>query len=280
MSHWQYDEERNKSYWADEDGRYIYAQPGRIDPYSDNISDVSTATNPEVRRYVEADLGYYKNPEYHHSEFLDLNNSRRNNTWPGLQRPSYDRLKQTGNNRPFFDTGSEQSARPDVDHPSYKTDVYRNAKRQWGRKGPSGSSYNHRYQEYKYALGDADAAREAYKSYFDSRPWIDSQELRANLDKYGGKPIQTESWHTEAEALATTAARVSWRMGHRRNEYQKDFIGYHEPSYFSGHRKQVDSCENRAANDMVNASKHSNWISKREDARRARAAEMRRRNMN
>ncbi|KAK8118068.1 uncharacterized protein PG998_006349 [Apiospora kogelbergensis] len=141
-------------------------------------------------------------------------------SFPPRSQPSYLTEKlASGRNEPHFDdTASQQSARPNVDFPTRKpnvagvtrpnasTDVFRDAKRAWGREGPSTSPYDKDYLAYKAASKVDTQTGEEYHKFRQTYNTNMPLDIKNNKDKYGGKPTATPQWHQEGYEKASNAA--------------------------------------------------------------------------
>ncbi|KAK8045755.1 hypothetical protein PG996_013819 [Apiospora saccharicola] len=203
-SGWKHDD-RGRAYWQDEAGRHIHVRPDEFKHNSKDIPGVSS-TNPSVV------AGHYKPSN---------EGPKKANSWPSRSQPSYLSEKLAGRNKPYFGDGaSQQSGRPDVDtparphdvlgvtRPNASTDVYRDAKKDWGPAGPAGSAYDSQHAEYKQRGVEQARAAHEYTA-LPKRGMPTGADIQRNRDTLGGFPIQTQQWHQEAAQKAALAAQAA-----------------------------------------------------------------------
>ncbi|KAK7998929.1 hypothetical protein PG991_014604 [Apiospora marii] len=201
-SGWNFDG-NGRAYWQDEAGRHIHVRPKDFEHDPHFIDGASTQPEVVTKQY---------------RPFPGAKVS----TWPKRSEPSYLSEKlAAGRNRPYFGDGASQhSGRPDVDAPAGKrdvagvtrpnasTDIYRDAKQAWGKKGPTTSTYDKQYYEYKGQESEKTRLQQEYKDFVGA-PKPPLAEIHRNKDRYGGYPMQTQQWHQEAAQKAAIASKAA-----------------------------------------------------------------------
>ncbi|KAI8713871.1 hypothetical protein NCS52_01233000 [Fusarium sp. LHS14.1] len=236
---WRYTAQ-GRAYYVDSKGHYLYVDEM---PSSPDMSPILPNINPAVtgQNHQPYDQGPC--------------------SWPGAAVPGYAHQKASSFIAPHFGNGSQQSSFAYVDHPAEDHDAFRDAKAEWGRAGPPDSEYEEEYRQYKSAEPEANKAADAYTTYRREASRYTGQEVEDNSDTLGGTPLGTQEFHREAAVLAYNAAQECQRIAHLRSEYNKDYIGYHQPHYLDGHRQASENYERRASTFCMLANAHGNFQS-------------------
>ncbi|KAI0469748.1 hypothetical protein GGR56DRAFT_242058 [Xylariaceae sp. FL0804] len=201
LSGWYEDQER--TYYADSNGRPIVVKQN---PFNYHSPATGIPIYPQVVR----------------GDFKPSTDTASSSSYPPRSRRPSPSSRFSDHNTPYFGPGSVHSGRGHVDHPAstpsvsgysrpnISTDVYRDAKGEFYRAGPSKSPYDQRYHQYKANQDEALQLSKEYATWKEpNRLGVPPHERDAHPEMYGGRPLATKEWHDEGGRRAREVAKAS-----------------------------------------------------------------------